>query len=140
MEKKRVGKGLFLAYGTLMQNFDNPFAHYLRDRSRFVGKGKFKGRLYEIEGYPGAVYDENAPTEVVGSVFEVENPGAVFRKIDQYEEVGKKFDAPNEYQRRKVKIKLGDENVDCWVYLYNHKPIGKTEIISGDYEKFSRKV
>ena len=44
-------------YGTLMREFENPFATQLRARATFIAEGFFQGKLYRVSWYPGAVYD-----------------------------------------------------------------------------------
>jgi hypothetical protein len=40
-------------YGTLLQDAKNPVADFLREYSELIGRGYFKGELYDIGSYPG---------------------------------------------------------------------------------------
>lgn len=121
-------------YGTLMKNFNNEFATYIRDRCNYIGKGYFNGLLFDLGEYPGAIYIAELKKKVFGNVFEVTSSFTeLIQKLDEYEEVGEQFDYPNEYRRDKVTIHLEDQSLECWAYLYNRDVNFKNLIISGDY-------
>ncbi|RIV22251.1 gamma-glutamylcyclotransferase [Fibrisoma montanum] len=51
---------LLFVYGTLRRGAHNETATYLHQRSTYVGTGYLPGKLFEVDWYPGAVYQ---PTE-----------------------------------------------------------------------------
>ncbi len=122
-------------YGTLRPGFDNAFAQYLRQRSRYVGEGSFPGLLYDLGNYPGAVYQDDSATLVVGSIYDIsKNRDAILTYLDYYEGVGPEFEAPTEYIRTIIPVISNDNTFASWIYIYNHPTNGKPLILSGDYK------
>jgi len=122
-------------YGTLL-DADNEFAIYLNNNCSFYAKGKFKGRLYDIDEYPGAIADRNSTTYVYGSIFLIHNPIPVLKQLDVYEGFGDDQQQPNLFIRELMAIETVDSYIDCWVYLYN-LPVEELVLIeSGDYLKY----
>ena len=125
-----------IVYGTLRPPFDNPFALYLRQRGHHVGEGTFAGQLFNIGSYPGAVYAETILTHVQGTVFEIgHQKDTILTYLDYYEGVGESFDQPTEFIRAVVPVRIADQVVDCWGYLYNLTTIDKFLIESGNYSQ-----
>lgn len=133
-----------LVYGTLRPPFANPFAQFLRQHGRLIGEATFPGVLLDIEStdaltYPGALYQPDATTTVVGTVYDISrHKETILNYLDEYEGVGKAFDQPNEYVRTVIPARCNGVVIDCWVYLYNHSTDGKQRITSGDYVHYSR--
>lgn len=124
-------------YGTLMQGFDNPFAERLSTQSRFAGHGYFSGMLYQISWYPGAVYDEKGTSRVYGEVYQLSNESALWKELDEYEDVLEDENA-SLYLRRTVPVTLTDLSViSCWTYLYNQSLEGLPLIPDGDFRKYT---
>ncbi len=122
-------------YGTLLQS-DNEFALYLQKNSTLHGKGKFKGRLYNVGEYPGAVLDK-AGSYIYGSIVRLNDP-AVLNTLDIYEGYGPEQPKPNLFIRKMIKSETNKGIVDCWVYLYN-LPVGDLrQISSGNYLKYKK--
>lgn len=124
------------AYGTLMQSFQNPFAHFLHHKSKMIGKASFQGLLFDIESYPGAIQIPEIDYKVLGEVFQLNNFEETIKILDEYEGVGERFKEPNEYIRKAIPTRVETQTLECWVYLYNHSIKNKTWISSGDYYKF----
>jgi gamma-glutamylcyclotransferase (GGCT)/AIG2-like uncharacterized protein YtfP len=120
--------GHLFTYGTLMQSFDNTYAKKLRKHTGYIGKGTFPGRLYRVEWYPGAVYEECASTLVFGEIYTIPEL-SVLKELDEYEDV-LEDEKTSLYLRKIVPVTLEDGSLlDCWVYLYN-QPTGHLPIIS----------
>ena len=118
-------------YGTLMHGFSNPFAEKLHASSVFKSNGSFPGLLYQIDWYPGAVYEKNSESMVYGEVYELQNAPGLIKELDEYEEV---FEDENVslYVRRIVSVKIEDQSfLDCWVYLYNQPVADLVRIETG---------
>ena len=126
-------------YGTLLKNFDNEMAVYLKNNSVFLGKGFFRGKLFDLGEYPGAIYEPASDYKVYGNIFELKNITATLGKLDEYEEVGDKYGKPNEYRREIIDIFYNDSVIKCWVYLFNRDTKNYPQIISGGYLGFQNK-
>ncbi|MGN6177975.1 MAG: gamma-glutamylcyclotransferase family protein [Mucilaginibacter sp.] len=109
-------------YGTLL-DADNEFAIFMRKHCQFVKKGKFKGRLYDIGEYPGAIEDTYAESYIHGSIYLMNNAPMVLKTLDDYEGYGPEQEQPNLFIRKLIEIETDARSIDCWVYLYN-RPVG----------------
>jgi len=105
-------------YGTLL-DADNEFAIFMRKHCRFVKKGKFKGRLYDFDEYPGAVEDTHADSYIHGSIYLMDRAAMVLEKLDDYEGYGPDQEQPNLFIRKLIETETDARSIDCWVYLYN---------------------
>ena len=95
-------------------------AQWLMKQTIAVCDGYFPGDLYALDNYPAACYDSNSESLVHGVVLKYPVESTLLEKLDEYEEVGNKFESPTEFQRMRVKV-MGEDCIDrmCWVYLYN---------------------
>lgn len=115
-------------YGTLLQDTNNEMSRFLSNHSRFVSKGYFNGKLYEVNQYPGAILSDYSRDKVYGSLFKITNIHRVFEVLDEYEGVVEGL-----FKRTIINAFLPNKTVLSWVYLYN-QPITHLQIItSGDY-------
>ncbi|MBD2702544.1 gamma-glutamylcyclotransferase [Spirosoma sp. BT702] len=122
-------------YGTLRASFQNPFAQYLRQYSRYVGEGIFSGQLFDIGTYPGAIYQPDSSSFVRGDVYDIsQHKSELLLRLDEYEGIGATFAQPQEYVREIITADCVGETLRCWIYLYNFPVDGKRLIGSGDYE------
>lgn len=119
-------------YGTLL-NKKNEFAAYLHQNCRFYAEGKFKGRLYDVGKYPGAVATPGGDNYVYGQVFSLMDAPPVLAQLDDYEGFGAGQPQPNEFVRQLLPVETPNELLTCWVYLYNLPVIGLRPIESGKY-------
>ena len=117
-------------YGTLLQA-DNDFAIYLQNNSKQYANGKFKGLLYDVGEYPGAIETNNDNNYVYGCIVELKDI-AVLKTIDHYE------DHPNLFIRKLIEVEYDKRLITCWVYLYNLPVTGLQPIISGDYLSYKK--
>jgi gamma-glutamylcyclotransferase (GGCT)/AIG2-like uncharacterized protein YtfP len=117
-------------YGTLLDK-QNEFGAYLNAMCCFYADGKFKGLLYDIGEYPGAVSD--AINYVYGKIFMVNKPDEVLERLDDYEGFGPDQQQPNLFTRKLITAETDKEPVECWVYLYNLPVDGLRLIKSGKY-------
>ena len=125
-------------YGTLLDE-DNEFAKHLKDNCTFHDDGRFKGRLYDIGEYPGAIADSNYHSYVYGSIFTINNITKVLKYIDDYEGYGDEQDQPNLFIRQLMGIEATNGIINCWVYLYNLPVDGFKLIESGNYLTYKNK-
>ncbi len=126
--------GYLFVYGTLLENENNPGAKFLEKNAKFLCKGFFYGKLYEIDGYPGAVLSNSHNEKVFGNIYKLHDEEKVLSYLDKYEEIGEHFPAPYEYKREIITVYSPKENFKCWVYLYNHPTHHLERIVSGYYK------
>jgi len=119
-------------YGTLMDE-SNPYGAYLKENSSLLAEGKFKGELYDIGNYPGAILNPDAAGFVHGSIFTLDDPAPVLSELDEYEGYGEAFLQPNEFIRAVITVETSKGPVNCWVYLYNRPIKPSQRIQSGKY-------
>lgn len=123
-----------MVYGTLRPPIDNASARYLRQHSHAVGEATFPGLLFDLGGYPGAIYQLDGATTVYGTVYDIgQHKSSILACLDQYEGTGEAFDQPNEYVRTVIPVRQRNDVIACWVYLYNLLICEKPVIESGDY-------
>lgn len=125
-------------YGTLL-SAGNQFAEYLKDNCTLNSHGRFKGRLYDIGEYPGAIADENYHNYVYGSIFSITNITEALEYLDDYEGYGDEQDQPNLFIRQMMGIETINGIINCWVYLYNLPVKGFKLIESGNYLSYKNK-
>lgn len=124
-------------YGTLL-NGGNEFAIYLKNNCSFYANGKFKGLLYDVGEYPGAIADNQAKGYVYGVIFLIHDTERVLKQLDDYEGFGPNQEQPNLFVRDIISIDSNKGPVDCWCYLYNLSVDGLPLIASGDYWKLKK--
>jgi gamma-glutamylcyclotransferase (GGCT)/AIG2-like uncharacterized protein YtfP len=129
-----MDKELLFVYGTLRRGFVNPIRDLLEENARRVSKASLRGKLYEIDGYPGAKLSDDPDDLVYGEVYIITDRDVLFSILDNYEESSAHYPHPQEYERKKVWITLQNgEKKKAWAYLYNWKLNGRVRIFSGDY-------
>lgn len=119
-------------YGSLLET-DNEFGRYLKRHATIYKPGKFKGKLYDAGEYPGAVHLPDTDYNVHGIIIQLINIDEALKYIDDYEGYGDDQLQPNLFTRKLLTVQTNDENVKCWVYLYNHPTTHLKQILSGDY-------
>ena len=121
-------------YGTLLDT-QNEFGAYLNANCTFYADARFKGRLYDLGEYPGAITDYNADSYVHGKIYRVNEVSKVFKQLDFYEGYGPDEAQPNLFVRELVLAESVNKAIECWVYLYN-LPVDELRLIeSGAYLK-----
>ncbi|TAK63679.1 gamma-glutamylcyclotransferase family protein [Methylobacter sp.] len=112
-------------YGTLRRDTNSEMHHLLAKYAEFVDEATYRGKLYKIDYYPGAVPSDDLNDAVQGEVYQLHQADVALPLLDQYEECGPEFPEPNEYNRQKQSVLLRDgRTVTAWVYVYNHSPEG----------------
>ena len=120
-------------YGTLL-NDSNSYGAYLQQHCTLLQAGKFRGRLYDIGEYPGAISDVSSDQYVHGSIYRMDEPEKILKIIDDYEGFGNDQEQPNLFLRILIPIETMDAQVECWVYVYNLPVDGLLLITSGRYK------
>ncbi len=114
-------------YGTLRADSDHPMARRLRAHATLVGKGRAKGRLYDLGWYPAATFDENETRSILGDVFAMTPGERLLVELDAYE-------AGNpSYVRCALEVRFDDgSRVLAWAYGMVEPPNGRL-IPGGDF-------
>jgi gamma-glutamylcyclotransferase (GGCT)/AIG2-like uncharacterized protein YtfP len=132
-----MDKELLFVYGTLRRGFANPVRNVLEEHASLASPASLRGKLYEIDGYPGVILSDDPDDLVYGEVYIITDRDVLFSILDNYEESSAHYPHPQEYERKKVWITLqNSENKKAWAYLYNWKLNGRVRIFSGDYLKY----
>ncbi len=132
--RKMISNDYLFVYGTLLDDY-NEFGRYLKHNCSFFAKGRFKGRLYDIGEYPGAVADALSPGYVYGSIYIMNNEIEILKVLDDYEGFGGDQQQPNLFVREVIEVETDKGLIYCEVYLYNLSVDGLRVIESGDYRK-----
>ncbi len=112
-------------YGTLRHDTNSEMHHLLAKYAEFVSDATYRGKLYQIDYFPGAVPSDDPNDAVQGEVYLLHQADVVLPLLDQYEECGPAFPEPNEYSRQKQSVLLKNGClVTAWVYVYNHPTEG----------------
>lgn len=125
---------LLFVYGTLRRDTESEMAHLLARYADVVGEGTYRGRLYQVDYYPGVVPSDDPADRVRGEVYSLRNPRIALPQLDRYEGCGPGFREPTEYVRRQEEIVLtGGTACTAWVYVYNRPVDGLVWIRPGDF-------
>ena len=120
-------------YGTLMRDFENPFATKLRAGATFIAEGFFPGELYRLSWYPGAVYGPESATKVYGEIYQLHYFQRLIQELDDYEDV-KEREQDSLYIRRPIPIRTENGAIYiCSTYLYNQSLDNATLLTSGKF-------
>lgn len=121
-------------YGTLMKTVSNGMSRFLHAHAEFIGNAYIHGKLYDLEGYPGAVAGNTPSERVYGNLFKIKDTEAVFKVLDDYEGIGDGNPTDYEYVRTHVTAFLENGNkVSTWFYAYNFATDELHLIASGRY-------
>ena len=101
-------------YGTLRSEFPHPLARRLKAQAKLVGKGSTPGVLYDFGWYPGAKFEADSSSRVIGEVFSLKNAERLLAELDHYEGTA---EPGNAFRRVPVKVRMdGGRTVDAWSY------------------------
>ncbi len=121
-----------------MNDIDSAIARFLKSRSSFLSEATMPGYLYDLGRYPGAVFDEQADSTVIGHVFQLADAQVVLPVLDRYEGVQPQQPEPGEYRREQVPVQMHEKQLACWTYLYNFATEGLRLIPGGNYLEYLR--
>jgi gamma-glutamylcyclotransferase (GGCT)/AIG2-like uncharacterized protein YtfP len=121
-------------YGTLRPGMAPRKLSHLMEKMGHVGRASTPGRLYDLEGYPGAVIDPDCDTQIKGEVFQLPDDGETLAALDAYEGFDARYPESSLFVRSKCGVALDDDSkLECWIYVYNWQVTPETLIRSGDY-------
>ena len=123
---------LVFFYGTLMTPFNRTGRLRIDQHLAFKGRGSIAAALFDLGIYPAAV--PAADGRVRGEVYELTDPVAALRSLDELEGYRPGEPESSLYTRKRTPVAMDDgTTVDAWAYFYN-APLGRAERIeSGDY-------
>jgi gamma-glutamylcyclotransferase (GGCT)/AIG2-like uncharacterized protein YtfP len=125
-------------YGSLRKRFSSPARVVLDHHAEYVGEAAFRGKLYEIDWYPGVIPSKDQNDLVHGEVYKMTNPEEVLSKLDQYEGCLPMDPKPHAFVRKQAQVSLEGGEVTAWIYLYDLSVEDLVQIPSGDYLKFKK--
>lgn len=129
------------AYGSLLTGDGPAVVHQILSRdARLMSNGYIQGRLYMLDGYPGAVPSPTGKDRIYGKVFRLLNPGKVMGVLDGYEAYFPDNPRRSEFIRARtsVVLTLARKRVQAWVYWYNGVVKTRQRIATGDYVAYQR--
>ena len=123
---------LVFFYGTLMTPFNREGRLRLDRYLSFVGNGTIHAVLFDLGIYPAAV--PASDSRVMGEVYELTEPVAALRALDELEGYRPRDPETSLYTRTRTPVEMADGTMlYAWAYFYN-APLGRAERIeSGDY-------
>lgn len=133
MNSQQSPEYLFV-YGTLRRDTGNEMYRLLARNAEFVGDASFKGRMFLVDDYPGAVPSRSTHDVVRGEVYRLLDPDYVLERLDEYEECDPESPSTSLYRRELAGVALDHgDHVAAWVYIYNQPVSGLPQILSGDF-------
>lgn len=128
-------------YGSLLTRGAGPSVNRLLARhGRCLGDGHMRGRLYQLNGYPGAVVSPRREDKVFGKVIRLRNVSRVTAALDAYEAYLPDRPRASEFIRTRTMVTLAHSGrrLPAWVYLYNGSIRYKRRIATGRYNAARR--
>lgn len=111
----------FFVYGTLKSNFKNEFANTLFKQCIFLGQSYSIGNMFLVNWYPGALFDSNIKSIVVGELyFKKEHVFPLKNMLDKYEGIGLSF-SKDEYISKEIKVNNKNKIYKASTYQFNFK-------------------
>ncbi len=124
-------------YGTLLRGFASLESWRGRVQAEFAGRGRIKGKLYDLGEYPGAIADSEHL--VRGEVYELRSPGDALNILDEYEAFFPLHPERSLFVRAVTPVVMADgREMEAWVYFYNGQVDERKLMAGGDYRGESK--
>lgn len=121
-------------YGALRRQAGHPMFRRMVRHAVPLGAATWRGRLYRIAWYPGAVPSENPADTVVGEIYRLRSPRLILPTLDRFENCFSGQRQPTEFRREEHAVRLADgTDISAWVYVYNRAVAERRRIASGDF-------
>lgn len=124
---------LFVFYGLLKKGAAGAPSHLdLETAGAFLGPCRFKARLVDLGGFPGAVAGETLCT---GELYRLDD-ASLAGELDEFEVVEANNPADSLYQRREIEVLDEDGQTTgqtAWIYWYAKPLAGAPEVANGDW-------
>lgn len=125
--------------GTLRPAIIRDELRWFVEKSKLIGRGAARGRLYDLGEYPGATLDPNAETTIVGDLFELPDDDRFLAALDEYEGYSEDDPGASLFVRSRCWVRLDDgRETESWMYTYNGDVSSATLIPKGDYLLFKQ--
>lgn len=124
---------ILATYGTLMSTFDRVERLGVADQISFVETCRFKGTLYDLGRFPGAVPGNGT---VHGELFRLHD-SRVWTVLDRYEGYDPDREEASPFVRQRVDLQRPSHQT-AWVYWYNGDPDGRPRVPSGHWKNYVR--
>lgn len=124
---------LFVFYGLLKRGAKGAPDHLDLDAAgAFLGPCRFRGKLVDLGGFPGAVTGETLCT---GELYRLDD-ASLAGALDEFEVVEANNPGDSLYQRREIEV-LDEEGrptgQTAWIYWYTKLLAGAPELANGDW-------
>ena len=114
-------------YGLLRSDVGGPMQPVLAKAARLVGRASWRGRLYRVANYPGAVSSDK-DDYVIGELYELGKDAAeLLARLDAWE------NTPHDYVRVGWAVSCEGRKFEAWIYVWNRPTDGLERIGSGDF-------
>lgn len=125
-------------YGTLRKPIGKSILKVVNPHWLFIDHAFVYAKLYEVNGYPGAIESDNDCDIVYGELYQIINHDILLSLLDKYEECSEDFPKPHEYIRKKINVLLQHSDLvfSAWIYLYNYNVSQLLQITSGNYLQY----
>lgn len=121
MHEETIKSESVFVYGTLRQDGSNAWR---MGKAEFVDFATTLGRLYRVDWYPGAIFDQTTGTTIIGELYTV--PDDTLRQLDDFE--------GHEYERIRIVVSTRTkQQFECWAWQYRLSTECLTKIPSGDW-------
>jgi gamma-glutamylcyclotransferase (GGCT)/AIG2-like uncharacterized protein YtfP len=122
-------------YGTLRRGYAL-HEHLDEGTSRFLGRGRIRGELYDLGEYPGAIPGEAPGQEITGELYQLDDPERQLPDLDELEEFDPAKPEQSLFIRRLTDVELDNgTRVRAWVYFLPRRPAKARLIAGGDYAR-----
>jgi gamma-glutamylcyclotransferase (GGCT)/AIG2-like uncharacterized protein YtfP len=121
-------------YGSLLSGFKSPAYEYISRFFNLMGKGKVKGKLYDMGEYPAAT-PSGEDVFIQGEAYLIKNESEfswAIGQLDDYEGITPEPGEVPLYRRELTSVIMDDKTITAWIYWYNGSITGKPHIASGD--------
>lgn len=121
-------------YGSLRSDFRADAYQYISKYFKFVGRGKVRGKLFDLGAYPAGI-PTTEDAFIIGELY-VANGKQEFSwaigQLDDYEGVTPEPGEPQLYRRELTDVIVDNNTIRAWIYWYNADVGNSPVIASGD--------
>ncbi len=122
-------------YGTLRNKARAKERLLLAEHGKRIGLGYVRNASLFLGEYPYAVPDRANGNRLVGEVYRLNERSReeVLSRLDEYEEFDPNNVAGSLYRREPIKVHLGEDEINAWIYWYNGPVANIPHLRHGNY-------